>query len=44
MTNWIIEFEYWDNYEADTKDEAIEQFRRQYGDSATITTVIKGAD
>lgn len=41
MQNWIIEFENWDNFHADTKEEAIQQFRDQYGEGATILKIMK---
>ena len=40
MSNWIIEFEDWTIYEAETEEEAIEHFRNQYGD-AEITKIMK---
>lgn len=41
MQNWIIEFQDWDNFHAETEAEAIEKFKDQYGSSAEILNITK---
>jgi len=40
--NWIIEYEDWTNYEAETEEEAIEKFKDQYGNAQINKVMLDG--
>lgn len=34
--NWVIRYESWESYNAETYEEAVKMFKEQFGDSAQI--------
>ena len=39
MQNYVIEFKDWDSYNAESKEDAIKQFKDEHGDDTEILSV-----